>query len=235
MEELKSAVISVRSGDFPMDQPFPYPANNSQTCPLCGNITDDIRRTEVPFFVFLVYFHYWRDDSVTGCPACLRAVIRRRAALNLLTANLLFVGVFFALFYRYLETYRAYRPTAPVPPPSPMDPEQRRRRDRMLAIVVVAGCSLVAAMGVGIVWMVEEGIIPYHSADHFLDRGMVEYRQMHYSSSIRLCDQAIRLEPENATAYAYRGLAKLRLGRDRESAARFRAMSEPKAGQEALA
>jgi len=77
-------------------------------CPVCGRSTDRLKCFRLATTIFLIVGArvQWRDE--VGCPACIRAAIGRCAALNLLTAHV--IWPFVTLPQVLVQLVRSYQP-----------------------------------------------------------------------------------------------------------------------------
>ena len=63
-------------------------------CPVCHEPTDSIKQYKlVRTLLFLFLFATWNTLVATACPRCMRKVILKRTAINILPANVLWVIV----------------------------------------------------------------------------------------------------------------------------------------------
>jgi hypothetical protein len=78
------------------------------TCPDCGEATEHIKRTDVVSIVFLLAGAIWKTTTVTTCPACMRKRLLKNAAVNVVTANLIWpLLILPATIYQVARTYKS--------------------------------------------------------------------------------------------------------------------------------
>jgi uncharacterized membrane protein len=71
-------------------QTFSLPADAALDCPVCGQPTDSLKQYRfVGWVVFYLFGAIWQTAFYRGCPRCVRGMIGRRMAWNLVPANLL--------------------------------------------------------------------------------------------------------------------------------------------------
>lgn len=71
-------------------------------CPHCHQPSDSIKRSQIWLMVFVVFGYYLRRRTVTACATCMREQILSNAAMNLLTANILWPVIILPMsLYQY--------------------------------------------------------------------------------------------------------------------------------------
>jgi hypothetical protein len=78
-------------------QPYAPPAYapggvGALPCPRCNQMTTSMKSyTMVQFLLFIWFFAFWRRQTVTCCPSCMRNELMMKTLINLVPANLLWL------------------------------------------------------------------------------------------------------------------------------------------------
>src|SRR5262245_57373659 len=83
------------------------------TCPGCYCRTDRVHVFEAPVVYFVVFFIVRSNETVTGCPECVRWRLWRRLLVSLPTANLLFPIVAPFILWRLMLSHWDEGPKSP--------------------------------------------------------------------------------------------------------------------------
>jgi hypothetical protein len=61
-------------------------------CPKCNQMTTSLKSyTMVQFLLFVWFFAFWRRQTLTLCPSCMRNELLMKTLINLIPANLLWL------------------------------------------------------------------------------------------------------------------------------------------------
>ncbi len=78
-------------------QPYAPPAQHvhgdtALPCPKCNQMTTSMKSyTMVQFLLFIWFFAFWRRQTLTLCPSCMRNELLMKTLINLIPANLLWL------------------------------------------------------------------------------------------------------------------------------------------------
>jgi hypothetical protein len=131
-------------GARPDDAPEPVA---EVTCPGCFRQTDRVHAFDVPVVIFGVVFVGRSNETVAGCPRCVRRRLWRRLLVSIPAANLLFPVVAPFILWSLMLSHSDEGPVIPPeyrdwanlspPPPEPSPPAGRREKRLLAAFAVV--------------------------------------------------------------------------------------------------
>ena len=121
--------------------------NVATSCQFCGRITAEIRTVEIMRLTFLIAVVFYRTETLTGCPQCVRRLILSRTLADLPAANLLWPIVACLNGLDYLKTWQTNTNWHELSEEQQRAQIARRRLWGWLfiaLIVITVGCGTVA-------------------------------------------------------------------------------------------
>jgi hypothetical protein len=92
-------------------QAAPWPVQQADetelkvVCPRCCRATEHLKVVDVPNVIFLVAYVAWNNESVIGCPECVRRLLGRRLLTSIPLSNILYPLPAFFYVAQYLGSY----------------------------------------------------------------------------------------------------------------------------------